>query len=253
MKKITTTIIICLLMSNNTLIAQDDQGKNIGNTIKTAIETALPVWGTISNMIWPDGKANDRIKKSELEDKIRVAETKIKEETMANFQTKIRPISRLVEELKLINKITEPAIIAEKYLIELEFELNKQTINWSNVKTKKNTAMTFLGKIAQIPHNEIDKTISDIFLAFKIKELSTSKTTVGNDLNSFLEQKDKDNSIVKTKELLNYVSPAARVSSTYVVKLLNDISALQNWANGAMGDSVKSYKESDSYKSLGEE
>ncbi|WP_282179988.1 hypothetical protein [Maribacter stanieri] len=230
-----TSFLFSQVPSTNTEANAGDKGKQIGQTVKSAIETALPIWGTISKMIWPEGK--NKINKQDFDKKVAEAEKKGSAAMKKTFWNEIKPIGRLVDEVKVINRISEPSSLAQMKLSEIKYLLQNESVDWVTIKGKLAELNELFKELKTVKNTEIETHISEAFLATALKKLVRSSTSL---LTQYINASQKENANKEADNLLRILEPGHRVTSYYISKLLIDINQLKESANQGMSGSEES-------------
>lgn len=242
--------------SNSDITNGAKKGEEVGNFVKSLIDTALPVWGSISKVIWPDGKPTSKARKKDADEAMAKSEEELQKEIKGKLideaKKKISPIEALSDELSVVYRISQAGIFAQKDLADLTTELNKEEIDWSESRELLKDLKDVLIAMDGVTDVEIYKKVDEKSLQLTLINIKTDKNRAMRRLEGYLSesQKDKVNAIKKINDLRKDFQSIDRLTAGYLFQIYNDLKALSLWTNNAM--SVYETPENPMFKELKE-
>lgn len=212
-----------------------DTGQKIGTIIKTAISTAAPGVSSILDLIWShlSNPSSDKAKKTDLQKAATNQSTtdSIKQKTVANAQVQLQPISKLSDELAVINRFLAPSVTATQNLIVIRTKMVEQTTDWQTIQNQFDLAKVQINNLKSVSDTDLDK-VRDAYLRMKLSQIRGSNDTTVISINQEITQHNLDGLKADLPVLLSTLADMTAVAGYEIAELQSDISDLAAWAKG---------------------
>jgi isoleucyl-tRNA synthetase len=214
------------------------EGQKIGTIIKTAISTAAPGISSILDLIW--GHLGDPTKTSAKKTDLQTAannpqaQDAAKKQTQAAAQQAIQPISKVSDELAVINRFLGPSVTATGYLIVMRTKLADSNQDWTAIGNQWELAKTQINNLKSVSDSDLNK-VRDAYLRLKLTAIRNANDTTVVAIGQEVSQKNADNLKTDSATLLATLADMTAVAGYELAELQADIGDLATWAKGGAG------------------
>ncbi len=216
-----------------------NKGKEIGTLVKSIVETALPVWGSISSVLWPDGK-NKKVKKEDADAAMVKFQDSLQEQLTARLaktaKEEIKPIEDLASELSVVYRIAEASMLGQQELPQLTAELNREEVNWADARDELEDVKADLNKMDDVTVDEIRQKVKERTLRLTLENIKSNKEETLRRLTRYLrdDTKDKERAVQQIQKLMEDLQPVNYLTSGYIFDIYSDLKGLSFWSKEAM-------------------
>jgi|GEM_PF-3815086 len=211
---------------------QPSKGKAIGTIIVDAVSTALPVVGTVLNLLGLGAKGPDeKAKKKDIDAAIQ----KERADRLAEAQVKLKPILDVSVELSTLNAFLKPAISGQERVREMIgiLSVNQQPTDsiWTTLKNKWDLVTPILKGFGEVPDKGISK-VRDVFLRSNLVDLQGINSEAGIQIGQFISAKDAASLTDGLKDVSKALQLLFKVISIEISNLQGEIDALTSFIAG---------------------
>lgn len=169
---------------------QPSKGQAIGQIIIDAVSTALPVVGSVLNVLGLGNKGPDeKAKKKDIDAAIQ----KERAAKLAEAQAKLKPLLDVSVELSTLNAFLKPAITGQERVREmlgiLSVSQQPSDAVWTTLKNKWEQVSPILKGFAEVDDKGINK-VRDVLLRMNLFDLQAINTEAGIQISQQLTAKD---------------------------------------------------------------
>jgi hypothetical protein len=209
-------------------------GEKIGNIVKAAVSTALPGLSGILDLIWSkSGKQpGDAAKKTDL-DKT-AADKAVKDEIMKAIQGKLQPVSKVADELGVVQRFLDPCVTATQELVTIRVKMKDQTPDWQAIANGWQLAKIQINNLKGVSDADLNK-IRDLYLRARLTQIRKSNDSTVVSIDQAVTQKNLDNLRADLPVLLTTLADMSAVAGYEFAELQADLTDLAQWAKGAAG------------------
>jgi serralysin len=212
---------------------QPSKGKAIGTIIVDAVSTALPVVGTVLNLLGLGAKGpDDKAKKKDIDAAIQ----KERADRLAESQVKLKPMLDVSVELSTLNAFLKPAINGQERVREMIgiLSVNQQPTDatWTALKNKWELVTPILKGFAEVSDKGISK-VRDVFLRSNLVDLQGINSEAGIQIGQFITAKDAASLTDGLKDVTKALQLLFKVISIEISNLQGEIDALTSFISGA--------------------
>lgn len=209
-------------------------GQKIGTIVSAAINTALPVVGTILSLL--PKKSNGQPKDSVKPDEVKAAVEAARKQLLKDALEKLKPVNDVSAELLTLNKFLTPTVVASENLIRIQTRFSTtsqpfadpfwqgQNGDWAVAKARLNT-------LNNITEADIAK-IRDLWLRNKLATIKAQ----GSDLVIRLDDGMKNKTVAQIpdllKDLISLLSDVSMAVGYELSDLQNDLGELGKLGSG---------------------
>lgn len=213
------------------------EGQKIGTIIKTAITTAAPgissfmsIFDTVLSAIGKNKASKDDVTTAATKPAVQAAA----KQPQVNAQQAILPISKVSDELGVINKFLNPSVTASQYLIIVRTKMGESPTDWTEIGNKWALAKIQIGNLKSIPDTDLTK-IRDAYLSLKLGQMRSANDTVVVQIQQEVDQKNLAGLKEDVSAMLSLLANMTAVAGFELAELQADIGDLVTWAKGGAG------------------
>jgi hypothetical protein len=208
---------------------QPSKGQAIGQIIVDAVSTALPVVGTVLNLLGLGAKGPDeKVKKKDID-------AAIKQERatrLAEAQVKLKPMLDISVELSTLNAFLKPALNGQQRVGEMIgiLSANQQPTDalWSMLKNRWELVTPILKGFGEVPDKGISK-VRDMFLRSNLVDLQGINSEAAIQIGQFIAAKDAASLTDGLKDVTKAMQLLLKVISIEISNLQGEIEALTSF------------------------
>lgn len=194
----------------------------IGGILKDVVKIALPEVGTIISELFPGNR--NRVEKDEAEKKLENQANQLKE----SMAQQLKGINVVVDQLRTLGRIAEPASEASLFLARIERSLAQSNMKpdealWADINDYFEVVESRAAELTSISSKGLDLFINDTYLYSSLKGLSAVGGPVLANAKRRMNAKDgqrMNDYIGDIQDRLNRVSPALGL---YIVRMQSDL------------------------------
>jgi hypothetical protein len=216
---------------------QADQ--TLSGLVKTAVSKAMPLLGTVLNLIWGNSsKPNSQsASKSDLQQAAQKPQTQQQFETTikANLQTQLQPVGQVAAELGVINTFLDPSVQTLQQVIVIRTKLREKrqgAPDWVTIKNAWQLATIQMGKLSSIPDADLAK-VRDAYLRIKLQGIRNANSTTVVSVGQDIANQSASDLLSDITTMQTTLSDMTAVSGYEFAELQADIQSLSDWARGA--------------------
>ncbi len=227
-----------------------ETGQKIGTIIKTAISTAAPGVSSILDLLWTHlpKPADDKAKKTDLQQAAQAQNAPVKQQAVASAQQQLQPISKLSDELAVINRFLGPSVMATQDLIVIRTKVSEPTADWVAIKNAWELAKVQIGNLKAVSDTDLNK-VRDPYLRNRLMLIRNSNDTTVISINQEITQSNLPDLKTDLTVLLTTLADMTAVAGYEIAELQADIGDLAAWAKGA-GSGPTTIPDRAAYKSF---
>lgn len=203
----------------------ESTGVKIGNIVREAVTTALPVIGPIMDAIWPNRKKAKEVDKNtevvpaaELEAKLKAQKIEMQKQLVAYqtaVQAKFTELGSISREIDVLLDFLEPALVAQRKVIPIEKTVTDQPDpsekQWEDLARDWSRADESIQQLGAIPQERL-QVLSSQYLRDRLGQLRNLHRDLADTIGDALKRKDRAvllNQLSRLNERLNGINAAA--------------------------------------------
>lgn len=218
-------------------------GEKIGNTIKSAITTALPGLSSLVELLFshsskPQAQSASKSDLKQAADSAD-AQKQYKQVFEAAVQQKLQPLGRVADEIDVLNRFLEPTITASSYLIQIRTLAGEpaEKVSWTAIEDAWEHVSRQLQKLSAIPDSDIAK-VRDAYLSLKLKQIKGSYDNAGLSVGQDVKHQNSRKLLTDANTQLSILDDIAAASGYEFAELQADLQDLAAWSKGAGGSAA---------------
>jgi hypothetical protein len=210
--------------------ATPSTGVKIGTVISDVIKTAFPEVQTVVNALFGNKPDNSKITKADATAAISDAKKKA---SLAAFE-KLKPLSKLADELFTINEFVVPALRAQVDLATLTANLGSIPPKWPAIKTDWSTVNKQLSIMSEVKAADLSK-VGNIAARIILQNIQANTGDAALRMQGAIDQRSVTDALAQASVIQSTLHDVATLSTVEFEQLRQDIADAGSSASGGEG------------------
>lgn len=200
-------------------------GQKIGTIVKDAIDTALPVVGSVLNLFKKD---SEKKSKSEVEEALK----KEREAARKRAQDAIKPVARVAAEVDVVRRIAASVSRANLNVSTMQVRLTAAKPDYVEITNDWNAAKSYLSDVFAVSGDEISN-VREVAVRQRLLDLKDLQRDLVGRVDSSLNEKQAAKLAERTAALAAVLRGFDVLAAAELQLLHEELKSLSEWANTA--------------------